>query len=94
MSRRVEDSVLHWERLRQLAERRHAASLACRRLADSARTMDDRIVYEEMARRIADEATALRQRMQAWRAAQDPGYSVNRLVGKASAAARSRRRPL
>lgn len=63
----VENTDLHCEQLRQLAEQRHAASMSCHRLASAARTIEDRIVYEEMARRIAEEAAALKRRLQTWK---------------------------
>ena len=67
MSGIVEHTDLHCEQLRQLAEKRHAASMSCHRLASAARTVEDRILYEEMARRIDEEAAALKRRMQSWK---------------------------
>ena len=67
MSGDAENADLQCEHLRKIAERRHAASVACHRIAATARTTEDRIVYEEMARRIAEEAAALKRRMSAWK---------------------------
>ena len=53
-------------RLRELAERRHEASIACRRLASEATSAADRILFEEMARRAAEAAAALDRQMVVW----------------------------
>jgi hypothetical protein len=53
-------------RLRELAERRHEASVACRRLASEAKSAGDRILFEEMARRSAEAAAALDRQIEAW----------------------------
>ena len=67
MSDAVEHTDPRCEELRQLAQERHSASIACHRIASAARTVQDRIVYEEMARRFAEEAAALKRRMQNWK---------------------------
>ena len=67
MSGTVEDTNPHCEQLRALAEQRHAASMSCHRIAATARTIEDRIAYEEMARRMEEEAAALKRRMHAWK---------------------------
>jgi len=67
MSGNVENADLRCEQLRELAERRHAASVACHLLASAAKTAEDRILYEEMARRTAEEAEKLERTVSAWR---------------------------
>jgi len=66
MAMEVERANLHCARLRELAERRHEASIACRRLASEARSAEDRILFEEMARRTAEAAASLDRQMAAW----------------------------
>lgn len=66
MSTQFETTTPQCARLRELAEQRHEASIACRRLASEARTAADRIVFEEMARRSAESAAALDRKIEAW----------------------------
>jgi len=66
MGMEIEGANLHCARLRELAARRHEASIACRRLASEARTAEDRILFEEMARRTAEAAASLDRQMAVW----------------------------
>ena len=67
MSDHIERHHSQVKRLAALAESRHVASVACHRAASATRTVEDRIVYEEMARRIAEEAEALKRRLAIWK---------------------------
>ena len=67
MSRDVEGTSFHCEKLKKMAEQRHAVSISCRHRASTARTIADRIVYEEMARRFAEQAGALRKQLAIWK---------------------------